>query len=343
MIKVGVIGLGMMGTTHLDVYSKRDDVEVVAISDIDPDRLHGRAMAAGNIEGQAEGQFDFDKVKKYDEGKKLLRNKQLDLIDVCLRTPQHMDFGRRVLRSGRHLMVEKPLARTARDAMKLVVESEKAIGFTMVGQCMRFWPEWVWLKQAIDEKRYGKVMSAQFRRVSDHPGGPFYTDGDACGGALLDLHVHDTDFVHFCFGIPTGVNSIGYSKITNKIDHVVTQYIYDDVPLVVAEGGWAMADGFGFHMQYTINFERATAQYDMDAEDSLVLIEPGQDPKPIDAGPGMGYEHEIDYFINCIKSGQRPTTVTPNEAAISVKIAEAEQKSVLTGRPVKVGGEATKR
>ena len=84
----------------------------------------------------------------------------------------------------------------------------------------------------------------------------------ACGGAILDLHIHDTDFVQHCFGKPKAVFSRGYSRPTNAIDHVLTHYLYDDVPLVTAEGGWAMTPGFGFQMQYTVNFERATAVFD---------------------------------------------------------------------------------
>jgi len=336
MVRVGVIGLGMMGMTHLDVYSKLDGVEVVAISDINPDLLHGRAQAKGNIDGQAKGLFDFDAVKKYDEGKKLIRNKSIDLVDVCLTTQLHMEFGRRVLRAGKHVMVEKPVARTWREAKKLVAAAEQSPKFAMVGQCMRFWPQWVWLKNAIDAKTYGRVLSANFRRTASHPGGNFYLDGDLCGGALLDLHVHDIDFIQYCFGQPNSVRSIGDSRITNKIDHIITQYEYDDVPIVVAEGSWMMTEGYGFEMQFTVNFERGTAIYDLSAEDPLKLIEPNREPQVIDAGPGMGYEHEIAYFINCINNNQPPSTVTVASAAMSVKIAEAEQKSAITHRPVKV-------
>lgn len=103
------------------------------------------------------------------------------------------------------------------------------------------------------------MLGAQFRRVSNHPGGPFCSNGEACGGAILGLRIHDTDFVQYCFGEPRAVFSRGYAKDTSHIDHVVTQYLYDYIPLVVAEGGWSMQAGFGFSMQYTVNFEQATA------------------------------------------------------------------------------------
>ena len=77
MIKVGVIGLGMMGQTHLDVYAKRPDVRVVAISDRDPDRLSGKTRATGNVEGQAQGAFDLSQANGYAEGMDLIKDKDL--------------------------------------------------------------------------------------------------------------------------------------------------------------------------------------------------------------------------------------------------------------------------
>jgi predicted dehydrogenase len=68
MINVGVIGLGTMGLTHLDVYAKTPGVCVVAIADVDPDRRSGKTSAAGNIESQAKGAFDYAAAKQYAEG-----------------------------------------------------------------------------------------------------------------------------------------------------------------------------------------------------------------------------------------------------------------------------------
>lgn len=335
MINVGVIGMGMMGLTHLDAYAKRDDVKVIAISDRDPDRLSGKVKAQGNVEGQAQGGFDFSKPRKYEEGGDLIKDEEVDVVDICLPTHLHVEYARAAMKAGKHVLVEKPLARTSEDAAKLAAAAKRAKGITMCAMCMRFWPGWSWLKQAIDDRTYGRVYSAQFRRVASHPGGGFYSNGDLSGGAILDLHIHDTDFVHFLFGIPKAVTSVGYSKITTAVDHLVTQYHYEDVPLVVAEGGWAMADKFPFGMTYTINFERATAVYQA-GDKPLTLYEYGKEPRAVDLDSRMGYDIEIDYFIECIKKGTKPRTVTLTDAANTIAIIEAEEKSVRTGKSVKV-------
>ena len=334
MVNVGVIGMGMMGSTHLDAYSKHKSATIVAVSDRDEDLLHGRRSASGNIEGQAQGGVDLSAAKKYAEGMDLIRDPNVELVDICLWTPLHLEYALAALKAGKHLLIEKPLARTHAEAVKLAAAAEKAPGLSMCAMCMRFWPGWDWLKAAVDSGRYGPVRCAQFRRVADHPGGPFYSDGDQCGGAILDLHVHDTDFVQYLFGTPKAVYSRGYSRITSATDHVVTQYEYDDVPIVVAEGGWDMAKGFGFTMRYAVNFDKATAVFDLAAPHPLTLIEPDKGAMPVALDEGMGYGREIDYFLNCIATGTRPSTVTLTSAAESVRIVEAELESVRTGRRV---------
>ena len=173
-VKVGVIGLGMMGSTHLDAYSKLGgDAEVVAIADADPKRLSGEAQASGNFEGLAQGAFDINAVKKYSEGMELVNDPDVELVDVCLPTHMHLMYGKTVLEAGKHLLMEKPLARTYADAKALADAADAADSISMCAMCMRFWPGWTWLKEAADNKTYGKVLGATFRRVASHPGGAF--------------------------------------------------------------------------------------------------------------------------------------------------------------------------
>jgi predicted dehydrogenase len=327
----------MMGLTHLDVYRRRDDVQVVAICDSDPDRLSGKIQAAGNIEGQAMSAVsEMTNVDRLTDIFALIQRDDVDLIDICLPTDLHVRFGVEVLKAGKHLLVEKPLARTAEDAKRLVDAAEASTGSVFVGHCMRFWPGWTWLREAIQDGRFGKVYSAKFHRLVNHPGGPFYCNGARSGGAALDLHVHDTDFVQFCFGMPKAVASVGYSKITDEPDHILTHYHYDNAPMVVAEGSWAMTDGYVFNMGFTVNFENATAVYDSGRPEPLMLYEKGKPAAAVPVDPIMGYDLEIEYFVKCIQAGKKPTIVTIADAWNTLRIIEAEVQSVRSGQPVAV-------
>ncbi len=336
MTTVGVIGLGMMGGTHLDAYAKLSNVKVVAVSDMDPKRLAGEQTVEGNVEGQAQSGFDLKNpsLKRYADGLELIADPDIDLVDICVPTPWHANIAIAALEAGKHVLLEKPLVRRS-DEIDALLEAEKqAKGIIMCAMCMRFWPAWEWLKQAVDNKTYGKVLSATFRRVASHPSGRFYQNGDQCGGAALDLHIHDTDFIQHLFGMPSKVSSVGYSKPTTAVDHLSTRYFYDDIPMVIAEGGWTMTEGFGFKMQYTVNFEKATAVFDIGEEKQLMLHTEGADSQEVQVDAAMGYEREIAYLLDCIEKGVKPSRVTLEDAARAIRIVEAEVQSVQTGEAV---------
>src|SRR5690606_10470466 len=98
---------------------------IVAISDNNPDRLSGKARAGGNIEGQAAGGLDYSSVKKYTEGMELINDPEIDLVDICLHTPLHLEYALAAIKAGKHVLVEKPLARTSADAKKLAAAAAK--------------------------------------------------------------------------------------------------------------------------------------------------------------------------------------------------------------------------
>ena len=330
-LKVGVIGLGSMGSTHLDIYSQISEVEVVAVADPKKNRLDGSSKAEGNISGQAQGSVVGFEAKKYLDGMDLIDDPDIELVDICVGTNLHFVFVEAALAKGKHVLVEKPLARTYDEAKKIVELALNSSTNIMSAMCLRYWPAWVWLKKVIDNKQYGRCLSLTCKRQTSHPPGTFYSNDDECGGALLDLHVHDTDFINYCFGMPRAVFSQGYKGPSGGIDHVATHYFYDqsqNAPLVTAEGTWTMQEGYGFNMSYTANFEKATACYLLDDEETLRLFRSGYEPELIKLDEGMGYEFEIRSFVDDILSNKRININLLKQAAESVAIIEAEQVSI---------------
>jgi predicted dehydrogenase len=203
--------------------------------------------------------------------------------------------------------------------------------------CIRFWPAYAWLKQAIDAQPYGRVLAARFRRVSEPPtwGREHFFDGAKSGGAILDLHIHDADFVQFCFGRPQAVYAQGFSLYSGEIDHVVAQYQVACGAAVSAEGGWVMGAGHGFEMAFTVIFENATLDFlSTRGDEALRLFEKDQPARTITPGDGDGYLAELSYMIQCIATRSAPTIVTANDAASAVEICEAEGESIRSGRIV---------
>ncbi|MDH3717958.1 MAG: Gfo/Idh/MocA family oxidoreductase [Planctomycetota bacterium] len=330
-VRIGIIGLGFMGRTHAQAYAKIDGAEIVAIADVDPQRAKGDLSDSwGNVGDESGLKFDMDVVRGTTDFHELIGWDNVDVVDICVPTPLHVELAVAALAAGKHVVVEKPMAVDSSQAGQIVAAAAEAQGFLMPAMCIRFWPQWSWLKQAVVERRYGAVHSAIFRRVAQMPPG-WFQDGEKSGGAVMDLHIHDTDFVYYLFGQPRAVFSRGYSKSTSRIDHLVTQYIYDDVPIVAAEGSWAMADGFAFNMAYTVNFENATADYDLSRSEQPLTVSQDGNKEAVDCGDSDGWTEELRYMVDCLINGRRPETITPQDALASILIAEAEARSVASG------------
>jgi len=335
MINVGIVGLGFMAATHLRAYQQIPGARIAALCNPSGRNLDGDfSKVSGNIDTGAPLRLDMKDVRAYRDLDAFLADDAIDLIDICTPTASHVELATRALRAGRHVLCEKPLTRTVADGRAIASALEGARGFCMPAMCLRFWPEWAWLRQAIVEERFGRVLGARFRRVAEPPawGQKYFFDGKTSGGALFDLHVHDTDFVQYCFGVPTHVYAAGYAKLSGAIDHVTTQYTVPGGAAVVAEGGWAMTPGFGFNMSYTVNFERATADYDIArGEEALKLFAEGRGPEVVRCEGPDGYVRELKHLLESIEKGVAPTVVTVADAIRSIAICEAEERSVRSG------------
>ena len=222
MTRIGIIGLGFMGRMHISAYAKLSGARLVAVADQDEKRASGDFSGGwGNIAGSAES-LDMTGITGTTDFQALIRHPDVDVVDICVPTPSHEALAVAALEAGKHVLCEKPLALDSSSAERMAQTAARAKGLFMPAMCMRFWPQWAWLKQAVDEKRYGRVLGATFRRVASMPPG-WFSNGQMSGGALLDLHIHDTDFVFHLFGRPDAVFSRGYSKTSGRTDHIATR------------------------------------------------------------------------------------------------------------------------
>jgi predicted dehydrogenase len=316
-IGVGVVGLGFMGRTHLAAYRAAEAAgnpcRLVAVADPDAARLAGRAPAAGNLRtgGEAEALFDPRAVRTGTDPAAVLQDPEVELVSICTPTDTHVELALRALAAGKHVLLEKPVSLDPGEIERLALEAQRRSRICMPAMCMRFWPGWSWLKDAVRDGRYGAVRSAVFQRCGSRPawGAGFYADARRSGGALFDLHVHDADLVHWLFGAPAAVTSAG------SVDHLTTLYRFARGPAhVVAEGGWDHADGFAFRMRYVLAFERATAEFDLRRERPLEITAGGKvEAPPLEAG--TGYDGEVRAVLGAVRSGAAGGLPTLDEAA----------------------------
>ena len=145
---------------------------------------------------------------------------------------------------------------------------------------------------------------------------------------MLDLHIHDTDYVQYVFGMPKEVFSRGVMGPSGEFDHTVTQYLYGNNCVITAEGGWIMAPGFGFEMSFKIMLEKATLVYSSAQEPTFRIFPIDGETIIPEIPSGDGYSFEIQHFVDTLSGKAVPSVITPEQAGDSVKIIEAEKESI---------------
>ena len=330
-VNVAVAGLGFMGVTHLRAYRQLRNALVVAVCDTSRRPINGVLPGVkGNI-GQSAPIPLGPGVRFYNEFAALLTDEEVDIVDICTPTALHPSQVAAAMRANRHVLCEKPLARTAEEAGKLLKSLHGSRKFLMPAMCMRFWPGWAEMKDIVASKNYGAVLAASFRRLCARPA--WSKAGAHYGGALYDLHVHDTDFVYFLFGRPRKVVSTGVVGDDDNVDHVVTQYVYPGGPVVHAEASWLLTNGF--NMVFTLLCERATIDFNLARGDGALQITCRGKKQRMPAATDIdGYNAELRYFVNSVARGERPSVVTAQDCVTVLEILHAEEKSVRSGKPV---------
>lgn len=337
-IGIGIIGLGFMGCTHLKAYQAAQaagfDCRVRAVCDPSPHKRAGGGSAGGNIATGSGGDQVFDprEVSAYERPAHLLADSSVQLVSICTYTDSHVELALQALAAGKHVLVEKPISLRSAEVERLADAAAKSGLRCMPAMCMRFWPGWDWLAARVRDGSLGAVRSATFSRLGGGPAwaGDFYKDLARSGGALFDLHIHDTDFICSCFGVPDAVSSAG------DLSHLTTQYTYSSGPgHITAEGAWDLAPSAGFRMRFLVNFERATAEFDISATPWLRLHMQDRSEDVV-LSAGTGYDGQVRHLLEAIRRPELPLRATMDDARSVAVVLEAERASLDSRKPERI-------
>lgn len=315
MLKVGLIGCGFMGTMHANCYKVLDGVTLAAVADIRPEKAAQLA----------------DGAEIFGDGKDLIEKADVDVIDICLPTYLHAEYALLAMEKVKYVFVEKPVTLTVAESEALKAKQMESGSFVQVGQVIRFWDEYVALQEITNSKKYGKVVNANFRRISPSPNwgwNNWLHDISLSGGAAQDLHIHDVDFVLSLFGEPKTLHSVR-NTLSEKNSYVNTLMQYDDCVITV-EGTWDLPASHPFEATFRVVFEKAVVENvggefmlytDSGAENIKI------EKKKLSAIGGTsgnisdlgGYYNELYYFTECAKNGEEIKQATLSDASASLK------------------------
>ena len=337
MIKVGLVGLGFIGRIHLIRFLASEKAELVAVADRDVERLIS-AAAEGNAHPALAPLEIPERVAVFHSLDDMLAGADVDMLDICLPTFLHAEATVRAAQAGKHVLCEKPMALTLAQSQAMI-DAARANGVQlMIAQCTRFWPGYTYLKDVYDSGRLGMLQSLNMRRMAAPPTWSWEAwllSAKSSGGAIVDLHIHDVDFINFLLGPPPAVFAQGIEHgVTGGIDVVIGNLLYPDIK-VTAEAGWMRAPGFRSHHSFEALFERGLVRMAPDQEQRLMVYEEGEEPcaPPLD-GPD-GYTAEIEFFLDFLVEGRDVASVFPPESAqTSLKIVLLEGDSIARGEIV---------
>lgn len=328
-VNVGLLGAGFMGSTHAAAYAQIDGARLVAVAD-------ANQALADDLAGK-------HGVKAYYEIDSLLAAPDIDMVDVCLPTFLHERCVVGAARNGKHVLCEKPVALSLEQVDNMIAAVEKAGVMAMVGQAIRFWPQYVAIRELLRQGELGAPRMITATRLSAPPAwGNWFKDPKLSGGAVLDLHIHDLDFVYSLLGMPRSVYAVGLQTETGAWDYVQTSLAYPDAGAVV-EGTFMMPEGFPFQMTFRLLGSRATAEYRFrvkgqvgeraQAETELMLYRPGE-ARAVPASDKDAYLAELEYFVDRVATGRPPEEATLPQARDVLRIALAARRSMETGQAV---------
>ena len=332
MVKVVIVGCGFMGETHAAGYAESKNAEIVGFVDV---AAKARKRLAGRFGGR-----DYVNLEE------ALAAEEADAVDICLPTDLNYEHARSAARAGKHVMLEKPIALDLATADAIIRHVRRKKLVFMVGHVLRFWPEYVAIKKLVDSGKLGKVVTAEAVRLCQSPvWSPWFLEPKRGGGGILNLGIHDIDFLNWLFGRPRTVFAAG-EKVRGGVYHdLETLLVYPKGVAASAKTCMTMPKGYPFTMMLRVRGTKGTVELIFRAGGNLetrggaqselmFYPEKGRPVRP-KVKAGDGYKEEVAYFVECVKGGRQPEIATGADARLALKVALTAVESAKTGRALR--------
>jgi predicted dehydrogenase len=326
-IRVGLIGAGGIANEHLPAWlSLGADVLVSSLA--------GAAQLVGRHGGRV--------VDTVDE---LLGS--CDVVDIATPTQTHAELALAALAAGRPVVCEKPLARTSAEAEQVLAGFEAAGQALYPGHVVRFFGEYAAMHAAVEAGAIGRIAVQRFTRTGSAPAAAWFHDDALSGGLLLDQSLHDLDFARWNAGeVATAYALEGFADGVRSVQVVLTHV---GGALSYVHGTWARP-GTRFRTTFDIAGTGGVLQHDS-AEHPALSTDLGEVPAAgAGAGEGRGllpampyespFRTELGEFLGALRGGP-PPRVSARDGLAAIRIAEAAQRSLDSGRAEPVTGTTT--
>ena len=309
---VAVIGTGQWGKNHARVYKELPSTELVAICDVNAERAKAIAAQYG--------------VKAYSDSAQMLKNKDIEAVNVCTWSTILAKEALKALRAGKHVLVEKPMATNTQQAQKLVQTAQENGLHLTVGFLMRFIPGLQQIRQSVENKKIGDFVCATAKRVSQWP----ERIGDV--GVVKDTAIHDIDVMRFISGEDpiTVYAKMGSMKNRKFEDYAQIMLTYKDGKSAFIESNWLTPYKT---RALTVTGSDAIMRLDYITQDLWIEQQtetlqpryPFQEPLKL----------ELQHFVDCIVEKKKPV-VTGEDGVRALEVAQAAMQSSAKNRAIQL-------
>jgi len=332
MFRVAILGPGSICRTYLDALKESAKVEVCALA--------GRDTKKGRNLAEEYG------LPYYTDQESLYHEVRPDAVLICTPTYTHEEAVRNAIGHGVHVMCEKPFVLRAEVAESLIREAEEAGIRLMVMQVVRFWPEYVKIKEMIGSGELGEIKNVYLNRLSAHPTWcTWHRDPEKSGGGLYDLHIHDIDYLYHVFGPVESVYAVGKQEDSGCFNNVSTVLRFVSGESAVVEGFMDMTGAYAFTTNARVNGSQASVEMlnktvYPDGEEvkaaHMVLYKKDGSIEHIRTEKYDPYQKEVEYFASCVQKDRETEMVMNCDVTAVLRVLEAIQKSLVKGERVMV-------
>jgi predicted dehydrogenase len=275
----------------------------------------------------------------------LLRNHSLDAVIVCLPTFLHEAAVVEAARLGLPVLCEKPMALNADSAQRMLGAARSAGVVFMVAQLLRFWPQYAALQKMVANHELGRLHSISAYRLAKPPEwSAWFRDPAQSGGCLLDLQVHDLDFLFWILGMPRSLQTFSVGTSSGENEHIYTILTYAEDQTATIESSYLMPTSWPFSCGIRLVGSQAAFEYRFVSQDDIAgraessqsaFLFPNHAPaRPVETATQDMFVAQLQHFVDCVQDPGSPLIAPPQQSYDVMKLLDASRWSARSGQPV---------
>ena len=331
-VRLAILGAGTIGTIHGLCSLEAPEATVTAVWS----HTHQRAQSLAQRL----------RCSAYASLEDAVASPNVDAVLVCTPTFLHEEHALQAIAAGKHVICEKPLARDLSSASRLIAAAQQARVLLLVAHVVRFFPDFCQLRAAVRSGAVGQPAVVRMSRASSFPHGSreWHNQSALSGGVVLDMGIHDLDWLLWTFGPASHIYAKGlYGRGLDCLDYALLTVRMANEVMAHIECSWAEPEGFRVHGE--IAGDAGLLAYDSlnSTALSIDLRQPPTTPPGVNVPTTFTaespYVTQLRHFCRCIQ-GQEEPLIAPQEAYESLRLALATLESITTNRPVWLDEEA---